>query len=1174
VSRFGGAALDNKYVVDRGEVFMTGVQALVRLPIEQARRDRSAGLNTGILISGYPGSPLGGYDIELSRASTYLRPLDIHFIAGLNEELAAANVWGTQMCAVLGDARVDGAIGIWYGKAPGVDRSLDVLRHANLGGGSKYGALLALAADDAGAKSSTIPNQSELDFIACAMPVLTPATVEEFLTFGLHAIALSRFTGLWAGMKCPTDICDGAATFGLPGADLTIRVPELDGYRKPSTFLWGTARGIELERHLFDERLPAAIEYIRANKLNWVQHTRQGDRIGIIASGKTYVDVVQALEDLGLGDTELHAAGIRIAKIGMIYPLDHEFLRAFSKGLEEIIVIEEKRNIIESELLAALFRSTLRPRVVGKHDEVGRVLFPSHGELDADLIAGRLAARILRLEPLPERVRKRAAELESMRSRTHSLLPLRAPNYCSGCPHNRSTFSKDARPVGGGIGCHAIAALTTQPERQVTYLAPMGAEGSPWIGASRFVTSQSFVQNIGDGTFFHSGSQSLRAAVSAGVNITFRLLYNGHIAMTGGQQPAGFLDLNRLAQYLHAEGVSRTIIITDRLADIRRSSMPKTVSVLGREQYEDALKVLQNTLGTTVLVFDQECAAEVRRARRRGLAPEPSKYIVINEAVCEGCGDCGAKSNCMSVEPVETEFGRKTRINQDSCNKDYSCVSGDCPAFVTVYSKGGIRREPAPRISSASIPLPPAISPADETYRILMTGIGGTGVLTVNQVLAYAAHLEGMDVASLGQTGLAQKGGAVTTHLTLFLGSRPKYFANRISAGMADLVLAFDTVTLTAPYIADRMSPGHTTVVGDEEIRPTAESIRDVEYAFPTDSAMRGEVSRFSSASANVWIPASRVSRALFADAVLTNVVVLGYAVQAGLVPLSPESIEEAFRANGVSVQDNLLAFTCGRLLRHDPAQILDALAGDRERAGHESSAGPERRRSRGHEALMDRCEAFGDEAKGLARIRVDQLVEYQDVRYADRYLSSVERVHARDVQGVGVKGEELTKAAIRWLYKVMAYKDEYEVARLLVRSREGRRIGQMFATGSRFAFNLHPPMLREHGLTRKVELGRWFVPVLWLLIPLRRLRGSRWDVFGRTEVRRAERDLVTWYEDLLDCVVEHLSPGSYELGVRLASSPDWIRGYEQIKMASMSTVKAQVALQLAEYMEATKVSG
>ncbi len=1156
--------LDDKYTLEEGTAFMTGVQALVRLPIEQAKRDRAAGLKVGTFISGYPGSPLGGYDIALMQAKRFLDPLDIHFVPGLNEELAAANVWGSQMTDVFGSS-YDGVTGIWYGKSPGVDRCLDIFKHANLGGGPRHSGMLALAADDPQAKSSTLPNNSEWDFVACGMPVLFPASVSEFLEVGLHGIALSRLTGLWVGFKAVTNLCDGGASVRVGPNLPQVVVPDLPGFTKPHSFIFFAPGSIELEQHLYEQRFPAAHAYARANRLDRIVQAGRRDRLGLVAAGKTYSDLVQALADMGLGDAQLAEHGIRVLKLGMVYPLEPKIVREFAEGLEEIVVVEEKRDLVEAQLRSILYPLERRPRVVGKRDEDGRPLFPIHGELDADTVAERLGPRLLRLPTRLPGVTRRLKELEEVRGRHYQEFSRRTPNYCPGCPHSRSTVSLDGQLVGGGIGCHGMAPLMTQEERQTINAAPMGAEGSAFIGVAPFVDADHFIQNVGDGTFFHSASQSLRATVAAGINITFKLLYNGHVAMTGGQDPTGVQDVPTLTRYLEAEGVARTIIVSEKYDSYQGLEFPANAKLYPRERYEDAVRELREVPGTTVLLFDQECAAEKRRARKRGKLPEPQKYAFINEDVCEGCGDCGDVSNCMSVQPVETELGRKTQIHQASCNKDYSCTRGDCPSFVTVYTSKGLVRRTAPELEAGSVPEPErrVKVPADG-YRVYMPGIGGTGVVTANQVLAYAALLEGLQVHSLDQTGLAQKGGAVLSSLVLLDGERP-YWSNKVGVGRADLMLALDTLGAVALVNADRMSPDRTVVVADSTVQPTADVIRHVELLMPGRSALQRAVDGFSRAADNVWLEAGRTAESLFGDQMLTNTFMLGVAYQAGLLPISGPNLEEAMRMNGVQVDRNLQAFRYGRLFQHDPA-ALAAQVGEPLR-----DYDAERRRYLGrlngsggaYERQLARCSELPEELRRQLAIRLGELIQYQDVRYADRYLDEVLATWARE-QEVLPGRSDLTEAALRQLYKLMAYKDEYEVARLLLKGEWAERIRNTFVE-PRVKFNLHPPFLRERGLKSKLELGSWFRPVLGALIPLRRLRGTSFDPFGRAEVRRTERELAAWYRGVLGRIRSELTAQNHHAALAAAAAPDRIRGYEQIKMRNVHATREYVERKLAE---------
>jgi indolepyruvate ferredoxin oxidoreductase len=1153
------ASLEDKYELPAGTAFMTGVQALVRLPMEQVRRDRAAGLKTGVLVSGYPGSPLGGYDLALLQARRWLTPLDVHLVPGLNEELAAANVWGSQMTEVFGSS-YDGVVGIWYGKSPGVDRCLDIFKHANMGGGPRHSALLALAADDPQAKSSTLPNNSEWDFVACGMPVLAPASVSELLELGLHGIALSRLTGTWPALKCVTNLCDGGAGVRVGPDRPRIVVPELPGFQKPHSFIFFAPGSIELERHLHEERMPAVHAYARANELNRVVHRGGHDRIGIVAAGKAFTDVEQALRDLGLGDAQLAELGVRVLKLGLLYPLEPEVVREFAEGLDEVVVVEEKRDLVESQLRSVLYDLPRRPRVTGKRDAAGRPWFPWHGELDADAVAERLGPRLVEMGA-GEAASRRLAEIAGVRGRQYQVFARRSPNYCPGCPHSRSTVALDGELVGGGIGCHGMAPMMSQPERQTINAAPMGAEGSAFIGVAPFVEARHFVQNVGDGTFFHSASQSLRACVAAGIDITFKLLYNRHVAMTGGQDVVGSGDVVTLTRYLETEGVKRTIVVSEQPAAYRGRALAGNAVVYARERYEEAVRELREVRGTTVLLFDQECAAEKRRARKRGRLPEPVKHVFINEDVCEGCGDCGDVSNCMSVQPVETELGRKTQVHQSSCNRDYSCTRGDCPSFLTVYADKGLVRRPAPALEAGAVPEPatrPEVGPRG--YRVSMPGIGGTGVVTANQVLAYAAMMEGRAVHTLDQTGLAQKGGAVLSSLVVLPGEGDPFVSSKIGVGQADLVLALDPLGAVSQVNADRMAPERTVVVADATVQATAESVRHVELLMPGRSALQRAADRWSLAGEGTWIDAGRTAEAIFGDGMLTNTFLLGVAYQAGRLPVAAASLEAAISLNGVAVERNLQAFRYGRLFAHDPAAVR-GLLGPPSRTAEEERARYARRLGAPYERLLARAAGLPESLRRSFAIRVGELIGYQDAAYAERYVDRVLAVYERERE-VTPDRAGLTEAVLRGLYKLMAYKDEYEVARLLLKDEWQERLRQTFVA-PRVKFNLHPPLLRDRGLKRKLELGGWFRPVLRLLVPMRRLRGTRLDPFGGTEVRRLERELVGWYEELVDEILRDVTPATHEVAVRLAGAPDRIRGYEGLKVRSARAAR--------EYVERTR---
>ncbi len=1127
--------LDDKYTLESGVVYMTGIQALVRLPIEQMRRDRHAGLRTGAFISGYEGSPLGGYDLALEQVRGLLREHNIHFVPGVNEDLAATAVMGSQTYQALPNPTVDGVVGIWYGKGPGVDRTGDVFRHANLAGTGKHCGALALAGDDHMAKSSTIPHQSELSFFNYGIPTLTPGNTQEVLDYGLAGIALSRYCGAWAGMKLATDICDGGGTVEFSPERLSLRDPELliDGrlYEKVMNPLLISPNSLLLEQELHERRLLAAREFARVNGLNEIKVRHSHDRLGIVTAGKSYYDLMSALADLGVDAAELEKAGIRILKLAMVYPIEASIIEEFVEGLEELVVIEEKRSFIELQLRELLFNRDTRPKILGKHDAGGRILFPATGELNADVVAQALARR---LQPTPaiKRRLETLAEIEARFTETKAAPP-RAPSYCSGCPHNRSTYLLEGQIAGGGIGCHGMAAGLDHIQRGIAYLAQMGGEGAAWIGTAPFSGTEHIFQNIGDGTYFHSGRQAVSAAVAAGVNITYKILYNGGVAMTGGQAVAGGLPIPALTRELEAGGVKPIVLLTDDLSRYEdRSALAASVEVRPREDLEHVLAELEKKPGASAMIYDQMCAAEKRRRRNRGKMPQPVRRIMINERVCEGCGDCVVKSNCVSLHPVETEFGPKTRIHQSSCNADYTCLLGDCPSFVSVMvAEGtGLKKKPLPELPEVSVQEPPQKVVLNSEYHILMPGVGGTGVVTVNALLATAAMLDGNHVSTLDQTGMAQKGGAVVSHLTI--SPRPIVASHRINDGRADLLLGFDLMGAAGKANLKRAGPEDTVAVVNSHNIPTGDSIRKGLTVLSTDGHFLHLIRKFTRADRNVMVDASSLAESLFGGHLQTNIFLLGVAYQAGLIPISAESLEETIRLNGVAVERNLQAFRWGRKYQQDPESVL-SLAGVK-------------RETREQTSLPDLIES-----------RVTELTAYQSRAYAEIYRQFVEEVQ-RAEQHARPGSTELTEAVARHLYKLMAYKDEYEVARLLTDPAFGEHVRETFEAPRKTIYHLHPPLLRSMGLERKLSLGPWFRPVLLLLASMKFLRGTPLDLFGWAGVRRQERDLISWYQDTLRLLLPGLNPSNLALAAEIARLPGQIRGYEHIKLQSIESVRRQ----------------
>jgi len=911
-------SLDAKYRQEEGLIFLSGIQALVRLPLDQHRADRRRGLNTATLISGYRGSPLGGLDLTLERNPGLLREHHVVFISGVNEDLGATAVYGSQLAAMFPKPKYDGVLGMWYGKGPGVDRTGDIFKHANFAGVSRTGGVLALAGDDPLSKSSTLPSHSEVALYDAFMPVLFPGNAQEILDLGRLGFELSRYSGLWVGFKIVTNVADEIGTAEVSPDRIVIADPgfELDGrpwMQKQNPMLlppWG----LETEREIHVGRWEAAKAFAAANTLNRITVPAPGAWLGIAAPGKTYYDVREALRELGLDDEALRRHGIRLLKIGMLFPMEPGIVREFAQGLEELLVVEEKRAFCELFIRDILYNQAERPQIVGKHDLEGRMLVPPDAELDADKIAQIVAKRLERKLSLPS-ITARVALLEAMRERPAPLTLSRQPYFCSGCPHNRSTVLPEGSLASAGIGCHGMALMM---DRRTFGLTHMGGEGVQWVGIAPFTETPHLFQNLGDGTFFHSGSLAIRQALAAGTTITFKILYNSAVAMTGGQDAAGAMPVPELTRWLESEGVRKIFVIADDTDKYPKDTRwAPGLELWDRDRLDEAQRILRDTRGVTALIYDQRCAAEKRRLRKRGKLEDPSLRVFINEAVCEGCGDCGVKSNCLSVHPVETEFGRKTQIHQSSCNKDYSCLDGDCPSFLTVTPVGAPTKKEK-RVYKVDRALPEPALKVSRDARVFMMGIGGTGVVTVNQILGTAALLEGRHVLGLDQTGLSQKGGPVVSHLKL--GDRAVEASNKIGAGGADCYLGFDILVATSPTNLDHASPDRTIAVVSTSQVPTGAMVTSTEVQFPESNGLIASINRFTRKDENVYLDALGLAETLFDDHMASNMIVLGAAYQAGALPVSAAAIEEAIVLNGVSVAMNTHAFRAGRLLVADPA--------------------------------------------------------------------------------------------------------------------------------------------------------------------------------------------------------------------------------------------------------------
>ena len=1212
--------LDQKFTLARGRVLLTGVQAVVRLPLDQHRADAARGLRTGTFISGYQGSPLGTVDLTIERNKALLEAHDVVWVPGVNEELAATAVWGSQEQLLGPLARHDGVVGMWYGKGPGVDRCGDVFKHANFKGAAPNGGVLVLAGDDPLAKSSTLPTQTEPAFYDAQMPILYPGSMQEVIDLGLHGIAMSRYCGLWVAFKIVTTIADG---FGIAEVAPDRIVPvdpglEIDGepwrhVQRPGLV---TPLSLEQEKDIVYGRLEAATAYAAANGLNEISGATSAARLGIVAAGRTFGELLQALADIGLDESALHHFGIRLLRLGMVWPMEPEIVRRFARGLDEIVVLDEKRAFIELFVRDILYGSAGAPRVVGKTDERGLRLVPADGELDADRIAAVVARRLRSgvlggdIGALPVAVEARLGLIESAAGATGAVAVARTPYWCSGCPHNRSTAAPEGSFVGAGVGCHAMA-LWIDDRAQTVH--QMGGEGATWIGRAPFTDRGHIFQNVGDGTFFHSASLAVRAAVAAGVDITYKILYNGAVAMTGGQDVAGAIDVPELTRALDAEGVSRIIVCSDDPDRHHRGGpLADGAEVWSRDRLDEAQDLLRDTAGVTVLIYDQQCAAEKRRERKRGLRPTPNKRIFINEAVCEGCGDCGAKSHCLSVQPVETELGAKTRIHQSSCNFDYTCIEGDCPSFVRVETRaakvsqakaetaapgdstaGPARAQPPADIAEPQRPLPGA-----EGYAVFMAGVGGTGVVTVSQVLATAALLDGLGVMGLDQTGLSQKGGPVVSHLRFFEGEAAG--ANMIGAAGADCYLGLDLLVAADPKNLAKAATERTLAVVSTSKLPTGDMVAHLDETYPDIEPMLASIDGCTRSGANVRLDADRMADALVGSAMPANVLVLGAAYQAGGILVSAASIERAIELNGVAVAANLAAFRWGRVYVREGADGLVSLAGGAAAAASEAPAAapglgldavPDRAKATARalvqssglmrtpadggaglvqESGLVRTPAAGDAApaasKGngaatlleLVQRRAADLVDYQSVALASRYVDFVDAASAREREVMGDRSD-LAEAVARYLYKLTAYKDEYEVARLHLRPGVADAMRDAVGDFTRHRVLLHPPVLRAMGLKRKISLGGFQRPALVALKALRRLRGTPFDLFGYAKVRRVERELIAQYRTLMETELDGLSPDTHERAVRLARLPDMIRGYEDVKLANIELYRAEV---------------
>jgi indolepyruvate ferredoxin oxidoreductase len=1147
-------SLEDKYLLEQGTIFLSGIQALVRVLLDQHRADRRRGLATATFVSGYQGSPLGGLDKEILRLRKVADDHGVHFTPGLNEELAATSVYGSQLALNVPGPKRDGVVGVWYGKNPGLDRAMDAIRHANFAGTHPNGGALALVGDDPSCKSSTLPSAGEATLASLHVPTFFPGTLQEVLDFGLHAIACSRASGLWSALKIITNVADAAGTAQVWPERVAPVMPTVEDPAHPGKPYRHVPNGnllapmsLEFERTLFGPRLELARQYAQLNQLNPITLPTRDAWLGVVASGKVFYELMQGLADLGLDQRDLERAGIRLMKVGMLYPHDRDAFRTFAKGLEEILVVEEKLPYLEAALRDALYGTADQPRIVGKRDEAERPLLSPESDLDADAIALAVARRLEHKGLQLDSVAARVQTIEARTRKPGAQLPMlaRTPFFCSGCPHNTSTANPDDALLGVGIGCHTMVLLSPEGKGTVTGLTQMGGEGTQFIGMQPFTESKHFVQNLGDGTFHHSGSLAIRATAAAGVNVTYKLLYNDTVAMTGGQQVLGQLKVPELTRWLALEGVKRIVVTSDEPEKYRGVELDPIAEVRHRDDFAAAQKELSEVKGVTVLIHDQGCAAEKRRLRKRGKVADPVTRIHINERVCEGCGDCGVKSSCLSVLPVETEFGRKTQIHQASCNKDYSCTKGDCPSFLTIVPGKGKAKKTAPE-PPADLPVPELRVPRHD-FLMRMPGIGGTGVVTVSQIIQMAALLDGKHAYGLDQTGLAQKGGPVVSDVRI---SRDRIEgSNKASAGAADLLLGFDLLGAANPKNLMVADPERTVAVVSTTAVPTAKMVTDVSVRFPGEKRNLDAIGRATRAEENVHLDAQALSEALFGDHMPTNLLLVGAAFQHGCLPVSAEAIEHAIRLNGAAVDKSLAAFRWGRAAVARP-DLVDALLHPPVEKPVLDGAARE---------IVEATGATG-ELRRLLEVRVPDLIAYQSVRYARRYADDVMAV-ARAEAERGAPGETaVAEAYARGLYKLMSYKDEYEVARLHLDTLENAKVSAEFGEDAKVYFMLHPPLLRAMGLDRKLKLGPWFRPAFGSLYRMRKLRGTALDPFGKAEVRRVERELPDEYRALVGRALERLAPGTHATVAEIAALPDIVRGYEDIKLRNVERYRAEAA--------------
>ncbi|NKB99964.1 MAG: indolepyruvate ferredoxin oxidoreductase family protein [Pseudomonadales bacterium] len=1134
--------LDDRLTVEEGWVYMTGMQALVRLPVQQRIRDIARGLDTAGFISGYRGSPLGRYDMELWNTQETLESYNIVFKAGVNEDLAATAAWGSQYVGTFPGATVDGVFSIWYGKAPGMDRSMDALRHANMAGTSPLGGSLLLVGDDHGAKSSTLTCYSDFNFVSAGIPLLAPSNAQEVLDFGLQGIAMSRHSGLLCGIKLVTDVIEGGGSIYVGPNSPEIVTPDAKEGLSIQTF----TPFVQQEEVLYEHRIDEALIYARQNKLNAITQNTPGATLGIVAASKAYQDLSQALRALGVSDADLGSIGLKVLKVGMVWPLDDQIVREFAQGLDTILVVEEKRPLLEDQIRSILYGEPKAPSIVGKFFDGqtyatnrGDQAFPNSGEINPSTIVRVLSKTALNVDPncgvsLPNFPDKPAAGTVS---------PIRSPSFCAGCPHGRSTQVVEGSRALAGIGCHSMA-MFVDPSTTNT-ISHMGGEGAMWIGQQPFTDEKHVFTNMGDGTYYHSGFMAIRAAVAADLPITYKLLVNGFMSMTGGQPIEGELSIDQIIGELYAEGVRKITLVSDEPEKYDTQKLPGYVDIYPRTKLELVQKDLREYDNVSVLIYEQPCATERRRLRKRGKWEDPDKRVFINPSVCEGCGDCGAVSNCMAIEPLETEFGRKRQINQSSCNKDFSCVEGFCPSLVTIEGATPKKSEAGPNVRSFPEVPEPILPSIDGSWSVLVAGIGGTGVVTIGQTLAVAAHADGLFSSNLDVTGLAQKYGAVLSHIKI-ANDPVQLNSTRIATGEADALIGADIIVSAGDEVLATLVPGQSNGVVSTHLIPTAEFARNPDWNIDEriliqrlDQALEGKLLKLDSIL---------LAERILGDAVYANTLLLGAAWQLGAIPVSLEALVHALDLNGVAVEMNIRAFALGRYAAHDLEGALALIQGS---ASHDKEATPDL------DSLIER--------------RVEFLTQYQNVELANKYRQLVDQVRRKEADLS--TDLTVTHEVARYYFKVLAHKDEWEVARLYADPTFTKTLAEKFDGDLKLTFHVGGwPFGQKVPDSKKVikrAVGGWMMSAFKLMASLRGLRGSWLDPFRNSNDAQAARALIKQYESDIAKILDTLSPHNLEAATRLAAIPDQIRGYGHVREEHATRAATARSLCLAELLGA-----